>query len=74
MDSVTVNGIETALSQNMFYYESGKAQENPTLRASGAYIFRPNSTTPKNILNKDVGSVPVKIYRGKINRIIALNN
>lgn len=66
LESVTVDGLDIQLSQNMFYYKSAKEeQKGATLRASGAYIFRPNSTTPLNTFTQEDGPIPHTIYRGK---------
>jgi len=56
------NGINTPLSQNFYWYNSsvGNKQDG---QASGAYIFRPNSST---IFNVGTGSATVTIINGPI--------
>lgn len=46
LSSVVVNGVQTKLTQN-FYYYLGAAGNNriPANRSSGAYIFRPKPNT-----------------------------
>ncbi|KAI4470603.1 alpha-mannosidase [Holotrichia oblita] len=48
LSSATLNGVTLEISQNfMFYNGANGTNKEETFRASGAYIFRPATTTPK---------------------------
>ncbi|CAB3388671.1 Hypothetical predicted protein [Cloeon dipterum] len=59
IESISVNGKKTKLTQELMFYKSGKASLG--LRASGAYIFRPDPNTPFAIATD---KVKINSYKG----------
>ena len=49
MKSITVNGKETPLKQEFFYYRGHRGFVPVLDRSSGAYIFRPENEQPSPI-------------------------
>ncbi|XP_049803878.1 lysosomal alpha-mannosidase-like [Schistocerca nitens] len=62
LQSIMIDGEEMALQQNFHYYEGWVGNNSePALRASGAYIFRPNGSSVAVS-----SAVDTKIFKGEL--------
>ncbi len=61
MKSIVINGQESRLEQEFLWY-AGMSGDNSidTKRASGAYIFRPNGTSPSKIPTSGVQTIIIE--------------
>jgi len=65
ISSITNKNIGQSLStvQNYYWYNASAGNNQQCNQASGAYIFRPNASTPFNV---GTGAPTVTLYQGKI--------
>ncbi|XP_059486749.1 lysosomal alpha-mannosidase-like [Neocloeon triangulifer] len=65
MSAISVDNTKLELTQQLMYYVSGKGNHNlpVPLRASGAYIFRPETNDPEEIPNE---KATIKSFKGPL--------